>query len=73
MLHIKQTFIANCENTPSRLLGISVLYCWQQQQKNSKEMPVFVSENNEYKTRLNIQRNAFTFLSWEGTNTKGCK
>lgn len=35
-------------------------------------MPVFVSENN-IKKRLSIQSNAFTFLSWEGTNTKGCK
>jgi len=39
--------------------------------KNIKEMPVFVSENNSYKKRLNIECNAFTFLSREGTSAEG--
>lgn len=43
MLHSKQTFIANiCENTSlRRLAGISVLYCWQQQQKQRNASVLF--------------------------------
>lgn len=73
MLHIKQTFIANGENTPLRLHRISVLDCWQQQQKRFKEMPAFVSENiitikqGEILSVMHLH-----FDQWEGTNTKGC-
>lgn len=69
MLQIKPTLIANCQYTFKVTWDFCTLLL-ATTTKNIKEMPVFVSENNIFK-KLNIQCNAFTCLSWEGTNTKG--